>query len=109
MKSAKDGAIFLSGDYAFSCRVNVNEPGIQAGCVYFFSVENKRLYTFNIEDQSISVSLPLDLEKLQDYSQHSPFLAMTDIMRFGYPEAKSEETINEKVPKDDESGAQNRD
>ncbi|OMO80638.1 hypothetical protein CCACVL1_12839 [Corchorus capsularis] len=112
MKSAKDGAIFASDDYAFSCPVNENEPaGIQAGCVYFFRVQDKRLYTFNIEDQSISVSLPLDLELLPHHSQHSPFLAITDIFyRFGYPEAKSKEIINEKVPKDDEStGAQNRD
>ncbi|XVF03876.1 hypothetical protein REPUB_Repub05bG0030700 [Reevesia pubescens] len=108
VESAKDQAFFLSDNYAFSCPVNESE--IEGGCIYFS--QNKRLYSFNIEDKRISVSLPL--ENLLE-SENPPLLAMRDF-RFGNPQAKPENTIistleaekDEKIVIEDNSEGQGR-
>ncbi|XVF77392.1 hypothetical protein PTKIN_Ptkin14bG0039300 [Pterospermum kingtungense] len=84
VKSAEGHAFFISENYAFSCPEN--EPEIKGGCIYLY--ENKKFYSVNIEDQSISVSLPL--EKLLQQKK-SPFLAMHDF-RICNSQAKSKHT-----------------
>ncbi|XVE80383.1 hypothetical protein DITRI_Ditri14bG0135400 [Diplodiscus trichospermus] len=58
LKNPKNRAFFFSDNtpYALSCAAN--ESGIAGGFVYFTLGTDKILYSFNIEDKSISVSLP---------------------------------------------------
>ncbi|XVF70663.1 hypothetical protein PTKIN_Ptkin11bG0180400 [Pterospermum kingtungense] len=58
MKSSKDRAFFFSmnAPYAISC--TANELGIEGGFVYYTSGRDKILYSFNIDDRSISICLP---------------------------------------------------
>ncbi|XVF87403.1 hypothetical protein PTKIN_Ptkin18bG0117500 [Pterospermum kingtungense] len=85
-KSAEGRAFFLSDNCSFSCLVD--EPEIDGGCIYLCA--NNRVYTFNIEDQSVSVSLALENCLRQ---KTSLFLAMPDLNRICNLRAKSKHTI----------------
>ncbi|XVF87405.1 hypothetical protein PTKIN_Ptkin18bG0117700 [Pterospermum kingtungense] len=93
VKSAEGRAFFLSENCSFSCLVD--EPEINGGCIYLCA--NNRVYAFNIEDQSVSVSLALENCLRQETSL---FLAMPDLNRICNLLAKSKH----KVAKLDEEG-----
>ncbi|XVF03878.1 hypothetical protein REPUB_Repub05bG0031000 [Reevesia pubescens] len=75
VKSSKDRAFFLStnGSYAISCPTN--KSGLEGGFVYFTRGTDRILYSFNIENKSISVSLPC--KNLPPWS--APFWYMPDL------------------------------
>ncbi|KAK6946910.1 Domain unknown function DUF295 [Dillenia turbinata] len=56
-RSLKGRAFFLGDDCSTSCPA-MPEAGIQEGSIYFTMSKDPRLYCFNLEDQSISDSLP---------------------------------------------------
>ncbi|WRX29319.1 hypothetical protein QQP08_021806 [Theobroma cacao] len=93
VRSAKGRAFFLcrTAVYAISCPTN--DSGLEGGFVYIFTVGSDRcLYSFNIEDKSISVSLPWEnLPK----SCYTPFWVMPDLSKEVKPEEEEEEIENE--------------
>ncbi|KAI8552815.1 hypothetical protein RHMOL_Rhmol06G0297400 [Rhododendron molle] len=58
VESLKDRVFFVCNQYAVSCPAISTDQVGEATCVYFSLVEDKSLYAYNIEDDSISVSLP---------------------------------------------------
>ncbi|XVF77492.1 hypothetical protein PTKIN_Ptkin14bG0048700 [Pterospermum kingtungense] len=87
VKSAEDGAFFISDNYAFSCPVN--EPELKGGHIYLF--QSKRFYKVNFIDKSFSASLPL--QNLSEWG-NSPFLAMRDLIRLCNQQGKPEYPIS---------------
>ncbi|XP_022717676.1 uncharacterized protein LOC111276132 [Durio zibethinus] len=58
VKSSKDRAFFFSTNASYAISCPANESGIEGGFIYFTSGTDRILYSFNIEDKSISTSLP---------------------------------------------------
>ncbi|KAH7860413.1 hypothetical protein Vadar_013136 [Vaccinium darrowii] len=57
VESAKDRVFFLCSNYAILCPAICTDQ-VGGTCVYFTRCEDKNLYAYNIEDGSVSVSLP---------------------------------------------------
>ncbi|WRX29320.1 hypothetical protein QQP08_021807 [Theobroma cacao] len=75
VRSAKDRGFFFSKTAVYAISCPVNESGIEGGFVHFTVGTDRCLYSFNIEDKSISVSLPwVHLPK----SWSTPFWVMPD-------------------------------
>ncbi|EOY12366.1 Uncharacterized protein TCM_030890 [Theobroma cacao] len=79
VRSAKDRAFFISNFSVYAISCPANESGIEGGFVYYTVGTDRCLYSFNIEDKSISVSLPwVNLPK----SWSTPFWVMPDLREY---------------------------
>ncbi|GLT93659.1 hypothetical protein SLE2022_114410 [Rubroshorea leprosula] len=57
VESLKDQAFFVGGgNSSFSC--SATRSGVKANHLYFTSYKDRSLYSFNMEDKIVSVSLP---------------------------------------------------
>ncbi|PSR85335.1 F-box/kelch-repeat protein [Actinidia chinensis var. chinensis] len=58
VESVRDRVFFLCNNYALSCPTEISSEQINGNCVYFTRWEDKSLYSYNMDDGSISASLP---------------------------------------------------
>ncbi|XVF70664.1 hypothetical protein PTKIN_Ptkin11bG0180500 [Pterospermum kingtungense] len=78
MKNSKDRAFFFSMEASYAISCPANESGIEGGFVYYTSGTDKILYSFNIEDRSISICPPST-----NFSPRStPFWFIPDLRNF---------------------------